>query len=118
MITDYADVVASGRGNNFEEFKYDLMRQLSIEPNFDEAFFKSATDNQIADKIADAITYLHTESVRQAGLFEISGNKEIVSMLTDKEFIQGLHPTQYRYKQILSKLLALQSTKGLILVAR
>jgi hypothetical protein len=72
----------------------------------------------VADKIADAITYLHTESVRQAGLFEISGNKEIVSMLTDKEFIQGLHPTQYRYKQILSKLLALQSTKGLILVAR
>ena len=55
MITDYADVVAAGRGNDFEEFKYDLMRQLSIEPNFDEAFFKSASDNQIADKIAEGI---------------------------------------------------------------
>ncbi|MBR7158019.1 MAG: SEC-C domain-containing protein, partial [Bacteroidales bacterium] len=46
---------AAGRGNDFEEFKYDLMRQLSIEPNFDEAFFKSASDNQIADKIAEGI---------------------------------------------------------------
>ena len=55
MITDYADVMASTRGNDFEEFSYELIRQISREPNFDAAFFKDASDSSVADKIADGI---------------------------------------------------------------
>ena len=55
MITDYADVMASTRGNDFEEFSYELIRQISMEPNFDAAFFKDASDSSVADKIADGI---------------------------------------------------------------
>ena len=55
MITDYADVMAATRGNDFEEFSYELIRQISMEPNFDATFFKEASDNAVADKIADGI---------------------------------------------------------------
>ena len=55
MITDYADVMATTRGNDFEEFSYELIRQISMEPNFDAEFFKGASDSAVADKIADGI---------------------------------------------------------------
>ncbi len=56
MISDYADVLAANRGTSFEEFSYELIKQVSIEPNFDAEFFKSASDAALADKIAEAIT--------------------------------------------------------------
>ena len=55
MISDYADVVSSSRGNDFEEFSYELIRQISMEPNFDAEFFKGASNDAIADKISDGI---------------------------------------------------------------
>jgi preprotein translocase subunit SecA len=101
MITDYADVVASGRGNDFEEFKYDLMRQLSIEPNFDEAFFKSATDNQLADKIAD-------------GIREMIARRTDVMIKQAWPIIEHLYTTQTQY--INMALPITDGTKGLNLV--
>ncbi len=55
MISDYTEVIATSRGNDFEEFSYELIRQISMEPNFDAAYYKSASDSDIADKIAEGI---------------------------------------------------------------
>ncbi len=55
MISDYTDVISTSRGNDFEEFSYELIRQISMEPNFDAAYYKSASDSDIADKIAEGI---------------------------------------------------------------
>ena len=101
MITDYADVVAAGRGSDFEEFKYDLMRQLSIEPNFDEAFFKGASDNQIADKIAE-------------GIREMISRRTEVMIKQAWPIIDHLHNNQTQY--INMALPITDGTKGLNLV--
>ncbi len=55
MISDYTEVISTSRGNDFEEFSYELIRQISMEPNFDAAYYKSASDSDIADKIAEGI---------------------------------------------------------------
>ncbi|MBO5764001.1 MAG: hypothetical protein J6R14_01970, partial [Bacteroidales bacterium] len=56
MITDYADIFASGKDSfDFEEFSLEMMKNISVEPNFDEKFFKDSSAEQLADKIAEAI---------------------------------------------------------------
>ena len=56
MIQDYADILANSKDNfDFTEFSFELMRQLSIEPSFDEAYFKKASVDEISDLIADSI---------------------------------------------------------------
>ena len=56
MISDYSDIVASRKGaEDYEEFALGLMRQISIEPNFDAAFYKNASQEDISDKISAAI---------------------------------------------------------------
>lgn len=77
-----------------------------------------ANSYSVVDKILDAILYLHNDSPRQVGLFEVSGNKEVVSMLTDLEFVKGLHPTLYSHKQVLARLEAMFKIKDLIIVAK
>lgn len=56
MITDYADIFASNKDSfDFEEFSLEMMKNISVEPNFDEKFFKDSSAEQLADKIAEAI---------------------------------------------------------------
>lgn len=88
---------------------------------FDRFSVIESTPNEsylIADKIREAIIYLHVDSPRKSSLFEISGNKEVVAMLTDKEYVKALKPTQYRWKQVATRLEAMLSIKDLILVAK
>ncbi|MBE6229322.1 MAG: preprotein translocase subunit SecA [Bacteroidales bacterium] len=101
MITDYADVVASGRGSDYEEFKYDLMRQLSIEPNFDEAFFKSASDNDLADKIAE-------------GIREMISRRTEVMIKQAWPIVEHVHNNQTQYINLALPIT--DGTKGLNLV--
>lgn len=60
MISDYADTIVTGRGADFEEFSYELIRQVSMEPNFDETFFKNASDEEMTGKIMNGIKEMIT----------------------------------------------------------
>ncbi|MBE6225131.1 MAG: preprotein translocase subunit SecA [Bacteroidales bacterium] len=56
MIGDYADILAQSKDNyDYEGFSFELMRQLSIEPSFDEAYFKKASADDLSEKIAESI---------------------------------------------------------------
>lgn len=56
MVSDYADILAAGKGNyDFEDFSYELIKQISIEPGFDAAFYKEATPEEIAEKLSETI---------------------------------------------------------------
>lgn len=56
MVSDYADILAAGKENyDFEDFSYELIKQISIEPGFDAAFYKDATPEEIAEKLSETI---------------------------------------------------------------
>ncbi|MEG0518559.1 MAG: preprotein translocase subunit SecA [Bacteroidales bacterium] len=56
MITDYSDVTASSKDTtDFEDFSFELIRQVSIEPDFDATFYKNATPDVICNKLIIAI---------------------------------------------------------------
>ncbi len=56
MIQDYAEVLAQQKDNfDFQDFSFEMMRQLSIEPSFDETYFKKASVVELSDKIAESI---------------------------------------------------------------
>ncbi len=57
MISDYtAGIVEQMHGNmGYEEFSLELIRLLSIEPNFDEKTWKGASANEIADMLQDYV---------------------------------------------------------------
>ena len=59
MIQDYAEILAQTKdSHDYESFSFELMRQLSLEPSFDEAFFKKASADDLADKVAESIKEL------------------------------------------------------------
>ena len=54
---DYAlRFVESHEGCSFEEFKFDLMREVAIEPSFDEAQFDTMKPKEIIDSIVEDLT--------------------------------------------------------------
>ncbi len=56
MIQDYADILAQSKDNfDYQDYSFELMRQLSIEPSFDEAYFKKCSVDELSDKLADSI---------------------------------------------------------------
>ncbi len=56
MISDYSDILASGKDvYDFESFSHELIKNLSIEPNFDETFFRDAGIEEVAGKISEAV---------------------------------------------------------------
>lgn len=56
MVSDYSDILASGKDNyDFEDFSYELIKQISIEPGFDAAFYKDASHEEIAEKLSETI---------------------------------------------------------------
>jgi preprotein translocase, SecA subunit len=56
MISDYSDILAQTKGDfSYEEFCLEIMKQVAIEPAFDEKFFKGASAEAVADNIAESI---------------------------------------------------------------
>ena len=101
MITDYAYVMSSSRGNDFEEFSYELIRQISMEPNFDAAYYKSASDNDIANKIAD-------------GIREMIARRTEVMIKQAWPIIEHVYKTQSQYTNIAIPIT--DGVKGLNLI--
>ena len=59
MIQDYAEILAQSKENfDYTGFSFELMRQLSIEPAFDEAYFRKASQDEIADSVTESIKEL------------------------------------------------------------
>ncbi|MBQ6870760.1 MAG: preprotein translocase subunit SecA [Bacteroidales bacterium] len=101
MISDYADVVSSSRGNDFEEFSYELIRQISMEPNFDAEFFKGASNDAIADKISD-------------GIREMIARRTEVMIKQAWPIIEHVYTTQSQYTNIAIPIT--DGVKGLNLI--
>jgi preprotein translocase, SecA subunit len=55
MISDFADMFVEKNDLDFTDFSFELMKQISIEPNFDEAFYKDASKGDIEEKIEEGI---------------------------------------------------------------
>jgi preprotein translocase subunit SecA len=56
MILSFADnFVANLKGADFQEFSYELIRQVAIQPSYDEAAYTKATEGQLADMVANDI---------------------------------------------------------------
>ena len=56
MVQDYAEILAQSKDNfDYQDYSFELMRQLSIEPSFDEAFFKKCSVDELSDKLAESI---------------------------------------------------------------
>ena len=51
MVSDYADTFVENYGADYETFKFELMRQVSIDTNMDEASFKEMSREKIADSV-------------------------------------------------------------------
>ena len=82
MIIDYADILAQSKGSyDYEGFSFELMRQLSIEPSFGEAYFKRASEDELAAKIADSIR-------------EVIGRKTDIMIKQAWPLIEHLYNTQ------------------------
>ena len=52
MILSFADTFAANmKGASFEEFSYELIRQVAIQPSFDEATYEKANTAELADLV-------------------------------------------------------------------
>src|SRR5574344_2030883 len=58
MISDFATMFVENNDVDFPEFSIEMMKQLSIEPNFDEKFYDGASNEEISSKIEGAIKEL------------------------------------------------------------
>ena len=57
MMIDFAETfVNEHKGADFEEFKFDLIRQISIEPTFNEATYEKATESQLKELLMNDFT--------------------------------------------------------------
>ena len=61
MILSFADnFAASMHGASFEDFSYELIRQVAIQPTFDEAAYQKAGKGELADLIVEDIRAAYT----------------------------------------------------------
>ncbi|MBR4801864.1 MAG: preprotein translocase subunit SecA [Bacteroidales bacterium] len=57
MIADFAEALASRKDDyDYEGFKLEMIKQVSIDPDFDETFFRSCTKDQMSDLLEKAIS--------------------------------------------------------------
>jgi preprotein translocase subunit SecA len=57
MIADYADVLAGKKDSmDYEDFKLEMMKEVSMVPDFNEQYYQNASREDLGDKIAAAIT--------------------------------------------------------------
>ncbi len=119
MISDYtATIVEQMHGNmGYEEFSLELIRLLSIEPNFDEKTWKGASAENIADMLQDYVLEVYKRRMdtltKQAlpvikNVFENQGStyENIVVPVTDG----------YKVFQVLVNLKKAYDTEGAELV--
>ncbi|MBR5074204.1 MAG: preprotein translocase subunit SecA [Bacteroidales bacterium] len=56
MIADFAEALATRKDDyDYEGFKLEMIKQVSIDPQFDEQFFRDCTKNQMSDLLEEAI---------------------------------------------------------------
>ena len=56
MIADFAEALASRKDDyDYEGFKLEMIKQVSIDPQFDEEFFRNCSKNQMSDLLEQAI---------------------------------------------------------------
>lgn len=56
MIADYADILASKKDTmEYEEFRLEMMKQISLAPDFDAEFYNKASQDDLGDNIAKSI---------------------------------------------------------------
>ena len=56
MIADFAEALATRKDDyDYEGFKLEMIKQVSIDPQFDEKFFRDCTKNQMSDLLEQAI---------------------------------------------------------------
>ena len=51
MIQDFAYTISAGRGSDFEDFKFEVMREIAVDLTFDATFFAKASDDDLAAAI-------------------------------------------------------------------
>ncbi|MDY3135042.1 MAG: preprotein translocase subunit SecA [Candidatus Egerieousia sp.] len=55
MISDFAIMFVEANDIPYADFKLELLKQLSIEPDFDEAFYSKASKEEIAERLESCI---------------------------------------------------------------
>ena len=55
MISDFAIMFVEANDIPYADFKLELLKQLSIEPDFDEAFYSKASKEEIAERLENSI---------------------------------------------------------------
>ncbi|MBO4691604.1 MAG: preprotein translocase subunit SecA [Bacteroidales bacterium] len=59
MIADFSEAMAYRKNDySFEEFKLELLRQVSFDPDFDEEQFLKMSSSQLSDTLEEAITQI------------------------------------------------------------
>ena len=58
MISDYTTMFVDNNDIDYQDFSLEMMKQLSIDPNFDEKFYDGASNEEISSKIEGAIKEL------------------------------------------------------------
>ena len=59
MIADFSEAMAYRKNDySFEEFKLELIRQVSLDPDFDEEQFLKMSSSQLSDVLEEAITQI------------------------------------------------------------
>ncbi len=60
IMYDYADnFVETHRGIDFEEFRFELIREVAVEPSFDAETYEKAKPEELADRIVEDIRALY-----------------------------------------------------------
>jgi len=61
MMSDYCEVIADETdGLNYEDFSFEVMKNLSVEPGFDEATFRNANKEKISDLLFEHVKEEYT----------------------------------------------------------
>ena len=58
MISDFAIMFVESNDVPFQDFKLELLKQLSIEPDFDEQFYSKASKEEIAQRVEQSVKAL------------------------------------------------------------
>ena len=65
MMIDYSESIAQGSHGNlpYEEFKFEVIRSMSIEPEMDEEFYKSASVNEVSNKLFETLQNVYRRRI-------------------------------------------------------
>ena len=65
MMIDYSEsIVQSSHGNlSYEEFKFEVIRSMSIEPEIDEEFYKSASVDEVGNKLFETLQNVYRRRI-------------------------------------------------------